>query len=269
MKISGLILSNMFALTVAVNCQAADGPVKVKIEKNAPYEIDINKAELKEWQKKNKAPLKVVLAAKAGLPRMVNLGAVKDWGVTDEELRTASLGEPLRKYDITIAALRSFHLGDTVVSILSGTDYWYFPVIINEEIKLILIVGKNPPSADWETGAFGYDVLARNLNKIMQQWPQSKGYHPVVIEAEHGEYFFTVPEKDYSNLTLIPTLPYMEKKSTYPDLDTVDNVVSWLRPEFEEYVRQGREERKAMESIDSQYKQKQLMRNPLQRSGDK
>lgn len=269
MKIFGLILSNVFVLIAAVNCQAADGPGKVKIEKNARYAIDINNAELKEWQKKNEAPLKVVLAAKKGLPRMVNLGAVKDWGVTDEELRSASLGEPLRKYDITIAALRSYHSGDTVISILLETDYWYFPVIINDEIKLILIVGKNLSNADWEAGAFGYDGLAKKLNKIMQQWPQSKGYHPVVIEAEHGEYFFTVPEKDFSNLTLIPTLPYMKKKSTYPNLDTIDNVVGWLKPEFEEYVRQGQEERRAMENIDSQYKQKQLKRNPLQRRGGK
>lgn len=194
-----------------------------------------------EWAEKQKVPAEVIQVANEGFSLAVRTlpdeHISKEWGVTSESLRTASLGEPFREYQITLAALRNYHKGDTVESLLSERDLWHFPVLVNNEIKIMLWVGRRVKGANLEIAGWGGSNLVPEFDKIMRQWPKSKGYNPVFIEGAHYGWFFTIPEKDSYNLTLIPTSHYIKEHTTYPGLDTVDATVEWLNPIVEESAR--------------------------------
>lgn len=185
-------------------------------------------------QKKDIVPLEVVQAANKGYPSIsesVGEFVLKSWGVTSEALQSALLGEPFREYKITRKALRDYRKGDTVESLLSETDMWNFPVMIDRKEKLILKVSKMKNGASWGVVKFGRGP-GLEFCKVLRDWPKSSGYTPIFIGTLHEIYLFSVPEKDAYNLTLIPSLPYMEEHTSYPLLDTVDIPVEWLKAAY-------------------------------------
>lgn len=192
-----------------------------------------------EWRKQDVPPPEVLQVAQEEYALNIppEEALLPEWGVTVAALKSASLGEPFRKYTITWTSLHNYRKGDTVASIVSKTNEWQFPVLVNNELKLTFDVAKMRQG--WAPVGFGCG-LEKELNEILHRWPKSKGYHPVFIEIPGGGNFFTVPEKDPYNLTLIPIkpiMPYEEKRITYPRLDTLDNIVHWLTPLLEEKAR--------------------------------
>ena len=153
---------------------------------------------------------------------------LKSWGVTRESLSSASFGEPFRKYTITREALANYHKGDPTGSLLSETNKWYFPVLVNNEPKLMLAVSKSKIDSGWEAGELGSGAL--EFLKIRKEWRQSKGYNPIFIEISWGIYLFYIPAKGTDNLTLIPSAPYMVPVTSYPNLDKVEKTLEWLKP---------------------------------------
>lgn len=198
-----------------------------------------------EWKEKNKAPGEVVRVANEGFAHFLEVVGetpFNEWKVTSKSLQSASLGEPFRVYEIAPDVLRSYHKGDTVKSLISETNIWCFPVLIGNEIKLTLEVGKLRRNGKWVAGSLKGGHFEKELNQVIQQWPKVKGYHPVLVKVgKLNEWFFTVPEKDPYNLTLIASAPYREKRIVYSNLDTVNNVVEWVTPKVEANVRHENE----------------------------
>lgn len=194
-----------------------------------------------EWKEKNKAPEEVIRVANEGFVHFLEVVGetpFNDWKVTSKSLQSASLGVPFQVYKITLDALRSYHKGDTVKSLISETNIWCFPVLVGKEIKLTLEVGKLRSNGKWVAGSLKGGHFENELNQVVQRWPKVNGYNPVLVKIDKlDEYLFTVPEKDMYNLTQISSAPFRKKHIVYPNLDTVSNVVEWATPEVEANVR--------------------------------
>jgi hypothetical protein len=159
---------------------------------------------------------------------------LKEWGCSDGRVSAcASLGKPFRLYRITPDAFSGYYKGNNVNSLVSSTDTWYFPVIIKDTIRLVLVASKQMLADGTSVVSVarppinGVD-LAKELDRVVRQWPKSEGYDPMLIEAMPGEYLFTVPKKGPHNLTPMATLPYMQKRADYSLLDTIESYM--VRP---------------------------------------
>lgn len=150
------------------------------------------------------APPAVVEAAQSGLLPFLNHippGEAGHYGFAPgEQTEEAYPGIPFRLYTITPDALFNYGVGDTVSSLISTTDVWFFPVVLGGDYRAILTVGQEEGS--WKAVAFGKAALARELQKVRRQWPASKGYDPELIAVfQATAYFFALPRKDDQNLT--------------------------------------------------------------------
>ena len=130
----------------------------------------------------------------------------EDYGFTPEDrLEEARLRPEFNMLTITPAALNAYQKGDPVSSLLSETTMSYYPVVIDEEIKALLLL--DGAGEQRRAVGLGYPRLARAWVSLLGKWPEADGYHPKLAAVmQTGEFYFTVPELDHPNLTLL-TLP--------------------------------------------------------------
>jgi hypothetical protein len=152
------------------------------------------------------APPEVINAASNGLPGFlasVSIGNRDLYGFTnDTDLARARLGAPLQVFTITPQALAGHPAKSTLAPLLSETALWYFPVLVGDDMRAILVVDRM--AGEWRAVAIGYAPLAQELHQIGKQWPASAGYHPRLVAAfSANRYYFTVPEVDDHNLSPI------------------------------------------------------------------
>ena len=165
------------------------------------------------------APPEVINAASNGLPAFlesVSLGNRELYGFTnDTDLAQARLGVPFRVYTITPKNLASHPAESKVTPLLAETTLWYFPVLVGDDTRAILVVDRMADG--WRAVAIGYAPLARELHRITKQWPASAGYHPRLVAAfSANRLFFTVPEVDDHNLSPI-LMPGQAAEGVSPD----------------------------------------------------
>ena len=195
------------------------------------------------------APQEVVDAARNGLyPFLERIlpDKLENYGFTAKDrLDEAELDTPFAVYTITPSALSGYKKGDTVSSLLSPTGMWYFPIMIDGDMRSILTVSRLDGS--WKAVAMGQASLAVELKEILRQWPRSLGYEPqLVMVFQVKSYFFTIPQKDDYNLT-----PFSFDRKFYDDeartgvekyssTSDVSALVNKLKATVEEGVRQGK-----------------------------
>jgi hypothetical protein len=160
------------------------------------------------------------------VPSLKVLYGFKETDVLDQ----AYLGEPFKYYLLTPDTVLNYAKGSDVNSLLSQTDHWYFPVMIDKEARVILIVCNK--QGFWKAASLGYAVLSRELGKIRQQWPTEKGYTPLLIDSLQAQKFlFTVPQYDSNNLTIIS---FQAEKGggsqDYSKLEDSAGVIKTLQP---------------------------------------
>jgi hypothetical protein len=163
-------------------------------------------------------PNEVLNAASNGLPAFlasVSLGNRELYGFTnDTELAQAQLGAPFRVYTITPKNLASHPAEGKLTPLLSETMLWYFPVLVGDDTRAILVVDRMADG--WKAVAIGYAPLALELHRITKQWPASAGYHPRLVAAfSANRLYFTVPEVDDHNLSPI-IMPGQTAESVSP-----------------------------------------------------
>jgi hypothetical protein len=180
------------------------------------------------------APQEVRMAAEAGLPHFVSLippGARGDYGFTKNDiLAQAYLGDPFNLYTIKPPALLAYQPGDSVPPLLTPTNIWYFPVMIQEEVRAVLAVDQL--DGKWQAVSLGYVNLARQLQGVMQQWPRSKGFHPRLIAVfQAKEHLLMVPEENANDLiSLTPPKPGLA-------MESAGNVLERLKPVVKESLK--------------------------------
>lgn len=112
------------------------------------------------------------------------------------------IGTPVKVYD----NLSKDFISRTANSPLNLSNYeyeWYCPVLENDEIRLFFIINKK--GNEWVIdNSGGLTTLATEWQLVLESWPYSKGYNPVIILVG-GFSYFHVPEIDDRNITLIET----------------------------------------------------------------
>lgn len=189
-------------------------------------------------------PPEVIEASKKGLPLFLNKipnGALEKFGfdnaVSLDQVRT---GSPFKLFQITPAALSSYRIGDTVHSVISKTQMWYFPIMIKDEIKAILVIDRMDDQ--WQAVSLGYAVIARELNKVIRKWPKSSGYNPLLISVfQAKEFLFNVPEINAYNLTSLTSIKTgvetLKSDADYSSLNKLSDVIERLKPVVEKNIR--------------------------------
>lgn len=187
-------------------------------------------------------PAAVQQAADAGLaPFLAQMTPelVEDFGFIPEETADQiRLGAPFQLHSITPAALAKFQAGTRVASVISPTDLWYFPVLVDDQAKAMLVVDKLDDQ--WEAVSLGYAGLARELDALGRQWKAADGYHPILIVVfQAQQYLVTIPEKDAYNLTRLQSTggqsssPLLAAAAPaeikYKELGTADTVLEELK----------------------------------------
>lgn len=181
-------------------------------------------------------PAEVVSAAKAGLHSFLGripMDGRQDYGFTKtDSLDKAYLGDPFNLNTITPDALLNHSEGVPVSSILTVTDMWYFPVMIQKEIRCVLVV--DYMDGKWQAVSLGYAELAKSLNQVRRNWPAENGYNPVLIAVFQAK----------KHLVLIPEAPGGEGLSILSPAQTgltaekAANVLESLKPTVREAVKQ-------------------------------
>jgi|WetSurMetagenome_2_1015567.scaffolds.fasta_scaffold206045_2 hypothetical protein len=143
------------------------------------------------------------MVAENGLPAFVSSIAPQErssYGFTrDDDLTRAYLGNPFNLSTITPQALSNYQPGDAVQTVLSKTKQWYFPVMIGQDLRAVLVVDQ--VDGNWQAVSLGYAPLAKLLQKVRQKYPDSQGYHPILIAVfQAREYLLLVPEENTNNL---------------------------------------------------------------------
>jgi hypothetical protein len=193
------------------------------------------------------APPEAITAAQSGLPAFLEkipAGDSRSYGFEPgDPIHAAYPGAPYRLHEITPAALARFKPGDAVDSLTRPAGMWYFPVMIRDEVKAILIV--DYLDGAWRAVSLGQAPLARELNSIRRQWPKESGYSPsLVVNFQSAGYFFTVPQVNDHNLT--PILPREARSGAalgrpgYASTGELSGVVEMLKPVVENSISQAR-----------------------------
>jgi hypothetical protein len=154
------------------------------------------------------SPPEVLKSAQEGLQAFLSrvpLEARGHYGFTrSDDFQQARLGTAFNLYTITPQSLLTSGADTPVTSLLSKTAMWYFPVMIHNEIRALLVVDQ--VDGQWQAVSLGYAELAKALDRVGQRWPQAEGFHPQLIAVfQAKEYLVRVPE--YSSNDLISIFP--------------------------------------------------------------
>ena len=123
---------------------------------------------------------------------------------SSDDFQQAQLGTAFNLYTMTPQALLTYSADTPVTSLLAKTAMWYFPVMVHNQVRAILVVDQ--VGGQWQAVSLGYAELARALDRVGQRWPQAKGFHPQLIAVfQAKEYLVRVPE--YSSNDLISIFP--------------------------------------------------------------
>ena len=179
-------------------------------------------------------PDDVARAAAEGLPGLlaqIPEGMGSEYGFADgREIAKAVPGRPMPVQAITPAALHAWKPGDAIGGLLSATTLWYVPVLAGGEVRAVLVV--DWVEGGWQAVSLGYVPLAGPLGMLLEQWPESGGYHPqLVMVVQAQQYLFTVPELGGDNLTPLSGLSMGSRvKEGRAGLGRVDEAVAVLKP---------------------------------------
>ncbi len=136
-----------------------------------------------------------------------------------DSLDKVYIGIPYKLHKINSQALSDYQEGDTVSSLISETQMWYFPIMLADQMKAVLIVDK--VKGKWKAVGFGCANLSAKLEKVRRNWPASEGYNPLLISFQEKEYLYTIPEKGAYHLTSL-TFQEAEEGGTYSEKGGTD-----------------------------------------------
>jgi hypothetical protein len=180
-------------------------------------------------------PAEVASAAAAGLHSFLDriLGEDgQDYGFTKtDSLDKAYLGDPFNLHTITPDALLNYNNEVPVASILTVTDMWYFPVMIQSEIRCILVV--DHMDGKWQAVSLGHANLAKSLDQVRRNWPAENGYNPVLIAVFQAKKFLVmVPEAPEAGLSVL------SPAQTRLTAEKTANVLESLKPSVRKALKQ-------------------------------
>ena len=124
----------------------------------------------------------------------------------DSSTKLADLkaGEPCQVYYIDQDSLIKMDETVPFSAIARRLDIWEVPVLINGKCVTTFEVQKTPQNLQWRAGTFHGRYKGHRYDEwqnVMDAWPKSAGYNPVIVYSSSGKKFFHVPEINDTNLT--------------------------------------------------------------------
>ena len=151
------------------------------------------------------APPDVLKAANDGFTTFLMSAVTEDTKTiigfsANDDLSAAVLGTPFKLYVLPDDSVINYNGKAALHSIVVESDMWYFPIMINDTVKMMLYVGTK--GGAWRRAGLGSAGLARELQCLMTQYSPEKGYTPLLVQQRNtGSYFFNIPQVDAYNLT--------------------------------------------------------------------
>ena len=187
-------------------------------------------------------PPEVLSAAREGLQPF--LGRISPetreiYGFSKSDaLARVNLGAPFNLQTITPEVLLNYQAGSPVAALLSKTNLWYFPVMLQNEVKAILVV--DGVDGKWQAVSLGYANLAKALGTISQRWPASQGFHPRLIAVfQANQYLVLVPEENPNALiSIIPAGSGAPAAAGELPLNDAASVLERLKPMVRDNLQQ-------------------------------
>jgi hypothetical protein len=115
------------------------------------------------------------------------------------QLSYLKAGRPFKVYKILKDTLEKLGEDAPVSRIAKPIDMWEVPILLNGKCVTTFGVWKTSKNPNWHPGIF--HGCYKEWQKVREAWPESEGYHPVIILASAWKRYFHIPEKDGSNLT--------------------------------------------------------------------
>jgi hypothetical protein len=189
-----------------------------------------------EPSRAQEVPDEILSQAQKGLPAFLNKippGTLAEYGFAENDpLAQAYLSKPFKVYTITPTALLGARAGSRIRDLLEETKLWYFPVMINDQVRALLVV--DYLQGQWQAVSLGYANLARGLGTVMQRWPRSRGFNPLLIAVfQANENLVLVPEE---NPNLVMSLGRPEQGLR---MEEAARAMERLKPVVDKNIKQG------------------------------
>lgn len=149
------------------------------------------------------APPEVVNAADEGMQTMLlnlPLNITDELGLDGCDPEDAYLGTPYKIYLLKDVLDTENAETNIVASMIEETGQWYFPVMIDDDVKTFLMVDKM--NGEWKTISIGNGPLAKKITKVRKTFRNKEGYNEkLILSYQVKEFFYTVPKISPDNLT--------------------------------------------------------------------
>jgi hypothetical protein len=114
-------------------------------------------------------------------------------------------GDPIPTFYIGGDSVRNLDENSAVSRFTKTPTAWTVPVLVKGKCFCTFEVGKSSSNPKWRVTDFkgGHKGRSDDLQKVLEAWPRSAGYHPELIYLTMRHKFFHVPEQNDGNLTPI------------------------------------------------------------------
>jgi hypothetical protein len=173
------------------------------------------------------ASAKAVEAANGGLMpflKAIPRGELAHYNFSEREKpEQAVLGRPFKVYTIVPDNILNYERGKDISEVVSATPMWFFPVVLNGEVRTLLIVDivQGKPKAV----AIGSSGLAREWASLLNTMPLSQGYAHAFVRVYQAKSDFMLMR--HAGKTLVIPLASaaialgLEKGKTYDPAETM------------------------------------------------
>lgn len=145
-------------------------------------------------------------AARTGLPRFLHAIAQDDPGrftfASLEEIERAELGEPFQVFTIPPRDILDYDGRAPVSSLIQPADIWFFPVLVDDDIKTLLTVEQS--HGTWKAVAIGSSNLARQWFDIVKTYPRIQGYEPSFVRVYQAAADFVLLDRSPEPQAAVP-----------------------------------------------------------------
>jgi hypothetical protein len=153
---------------------------------------------------------KIQLVAKEALASLGNLVGKENYEIMGfkslAELKTTTLGEPLRVFMVRLDQLKEYQPGSDPNKLLSSGDQVIYPVMVDKMVRSSVVIGMAKDT--WKPVSLGRSNLAQLLTKVLKDNAKSAKL-PVssyfVVHVPALNLYFVAHRVD-KVLTLIPVL---------------------------------------------------------------
>lgn len=139
-------------------------------------------------------PAAVQEAAEKGLPTMLQAlpdNIVQQFNFSSpEELSQASLGTPFQVFTIHPDEILNYGAGTSIEAIISGTDQWFFPVTVNDQVRTLLAVARI--GEQWQAVSIGSSGLGQQWTDTVAQYDSSAGYTHKLVRIYQAKADFVL-----------------------------------------------------------------------------